>query len=103
MWKLWFPYLLLGYPIEQLEKSSDIILVQEHWYFDCQLNKLDTVCDTLMGVGKKSRRHCGSYSASANTNQDAMEELVSCRRSPLTTWWPVSRMERIVFSVFMSV
>ena len=42
----------LRYAIEQLSKSSDIILIQEHWYFDCQFNKLGMVNDKLTGVGK---------------------------------------------------
>ena len=38
--------------IQKLAKDVDVILVQEHWYFDCQLSRLNTVCDDLLGVGK---------------------------------------------------
>ena len=38
--------------IQQLSESADIILLQEHWYFDCQLGGLTTVCDSLTGAGK---------------------------------------------------
>lgn len=40
------------YAIEQLSKLADIILLQEHWYFDSQLNNLTLICDTLTGTGK---------------------------------------------------
>ena len=38
--------------IQKLAKDVDVILVQEHWYFACQLNRLNMVCDDLFGVGK---------------------------------------------------
>ena len=38
--------------IQKLSREVDVILVQEHWYFDCQLNRLNRVCDSLLGVGK---------------------------------------------------
>ena len=38
--------------IQKLAKDIDVILVQEHWYFDCQLNRINMVCDDLLGVGK---------------------------------------------------
>ena len=41
-----------GYAIEQLSRSDDFILIQEHWYFDCQLNRLNAVCDNMPGVEK---------------------------------------------------
>ena len=40
------------YAIDQLSKRADIIMVQEHWYFDCQLGKLGTVCEKMAGTGK---------------------------------------------------
>ena len=40
------------YAIDQLSKTADIIMVQEHWYFDCQLGKLGTVCEKMAGTGK---------------------------------------------------
>ena len=27
-------------------------MVQEHWYFDCKLGKLGTVCEKMSGTGK---------------------------------------------------
>ena len=38
--------------IEQLSKLANIILLQQHWYSDCQLGNLTMVCDSLTGVGK---------------------------------------------------
>ena len=37
---------------EQLAEVADVILVQEHWYFDCQLDKLNSISDSLIGCGK---------------------------------------------------
>ena len=37
---------------ENLSKNTDIFLVQEHWYFDCQLTKLDQVCQDFSSCGK---------------------------------------------------
>ena len=34
------------------EHLADVILVQEHWYFDCQLDKLNSISDSLIGYGK---------------------------------------------------
>ncbi|MEW8545688.1 MAG: endonuclease/exonuclease/phosphatase family protein, partial [Candidatus Thiodiazotropha sp.] len=41
-----------GLAFEHLAKEADIILVQEHWYFDCQLDKLNSVTESLIGCGK---------------------------------------------------
>ncbi|MEW8547754.1 MAG: reverse transcriptase family protein, partial [Candidatus Thiodiazotropha sp.] len=38
--------------VETLSKIVDIILIQEHWYFDCQLSKLGEICKNLNGCGK---------------------------------------------------
>lgn len=38
--------------IEDLSKKADVILIQEHWYFDCQLGKLNTVCEGFSSSGK---------------------------------------------------
>ena len=37
---------------EHLAEVADVILVQEHWYFDCQLDKLNSISDSLIGCGK---------------------------------------------------
>lgn len=37
---------------ETLSSTTDIFLVQEHWYFDCQLGKLGAVCKNFNGCGK---------------------------------------------------
>lgn len=37
---------------EELSKSVDVVLVQEHWYFDCQLDRLNTACQKYIGCGK---------------------------------------------------
>ena len=37
---------------EELSKTIDVVLVQEHWYFDCQLDKISTVSDRYIGCGK---------------------------------------------------
>ena len=38
--------------ISQLSDLADIILLQEHWLFDCQLSNLASICDSLTGTGK---------------------------------------------------
>ena len=38
--------------MKSLAEHSEIILVQEHWYFDCQLVSLEEVCETLMRADK---------------------------------------------------
>ena len=38
--------------VGDLSKKADVMLIQEHWYFDCQLNKLEEVCELLTGTGK---------------------------------------------------
>ena len=38
--------------VGELSKKADVMLIQEHWYFDCQLNKLEEVCDLLTGTRK---------------------------------------------------
>ena len=38
--------------VGELSKKTDVMLIQEHWYFDCQLNKLEEVCELLTGTGK---------------------------------------------------
>ena len=40
------------YAIQELSKTTDVILLQEHWYFDCQLNKLNAVSEDMIGSGK---------------------------------------------------
>ena len=40
------------YSIQQISKTADIILIQEHWYFDCQLTKLNDVSQAMLGSGK---------------------------------------------------
>ena len=40
------------YAIEELSKTVDVVLVQEHWQFDCQLDSLNTVCQKYIGCGK---------------------------------------------------
>ena len=37
---------------EALSKIADIFLVQEHWLFDCQLQKLASMCENLTGCRK---------------------------------------------------
>ena len=37
---------------EELSKTIDVVLVQEHWYFDCQLDRISTVSDRYSGCGK---------------------------------------------------
>ena len=41
-----------GCAIEDFSKFADVVLVQEHWYFDCQLAWLNTVCPKYIGCGK---------------------------------------------------
>lgn len=38
--------------LDALSKRAEIFLIQEHWYFDCQLHMLETVCESLNGCGK---------------------------------------------------
>ena len=40
------------YTFEVLAKDIDVVLVQEHWLFDCQLHRLSTVCSEFTGQGK---------------------------------------------------
>ena len=40
------------YAIEELSELTDIVLIQEHWYFDCQLGNLSAICDSMTGTGK---------------------------------------------------
>ena len=40
------------YAFNNLSKRNDIFLIQEHWYFDCQLTKLDHVCEAFNSCGK---------------------------------------------------
>ena len=41
-----------GCAIEDFSKFADVVLVQEHWYFDCQLARLNTVCPKYIGCDK---------------------------------------------------
>ena len=36
---------------DTLSGKTDVFLVQEHWYFDCQLAKLDRVCEAFNSCG----------------------------------------------------
>ena len=38
--------------IDKLSQNYDIILLQEHWLFDCQLHKLKEFHENYSGVGK---------------------------------------------------
>ena len=38
--------------VGELSKKADVMLIQDHWYFDCQLNKLEKVCELLTGTRK---------------------------------------------------
>ncbi|MEW8548515.1 MAG: endonuclease/exonuclease/phosphatase family protein [Candidatus Thiodiazotropha sp.] len=38
--------------LEELSRVTDILLIQEHWYFDCQLDKINLACDKFVGCGK---------------------------------------------------
>ena len=35
-----------------VEHGADIVLLQEHWLFDCQLHRLDEISDLCTGSGK---------------------------------------------------
>ena len=37
---------------EHLAKEANVILVQEHWHFGCQLDKLNFELDSLIGCDK---------------------------------------------------
>ncbi|MEW8545272.1 MAG: hypothetical protein AB2693_17245 [Candidatus Thiodiazotropha sp.] len=37
---------------DTFSKMADIFSIQEHWYFDCQLEKLNTVSEYFNGCGK---------------------------------------------------
>ena len=37
---------------DTLSKKTDVFLVKEHWYFNCQLAKLDIVCEVFNSCGK---------------------------------------------------
>ncbi|MCG8032572.1 MAG: reverse transcriptase family protein, partial [Candidatus Thiodiazotropha taylori] len=41
-----------GYVLDQLSKSADVILLQEHWLFDCKLHRLKEISSGLTGCGK---------------------------------------------------
>ena len=41
-----------GPAFETFKKDTDIVLVQEHWYFDCQLHRLNSVSSDFIGQGK---------------------------------------------------
>ena len=41
-----------GPAFEALSRDTDVVLVQEHWYFDCQLHRLNTVSSEYIGQGK---------------------------------------------------
>ena len=43
---------------ENLSKRADVILIQEHWYFDCQLGKLASVCEDFSSCGKAVDTGC---------------------------------------------
>lgn len=32
--------------------KADVLLIQEHWLFDCYLHKLNEICDSYTGIGK---------------------------------------------------
>ena len=40
------------FAIDELSELADIVLIQEHWYFDCQLGNLSAICDSMTGTGK---------------------------------------------------
>ena len=48
------------YALGDLSKNVDVILLQEHWLYDCQLSKLDNLNDFMSGVGKAERLWRGS-------------------------------------------
>ena len=37
---------------EKFAKTEDIVLIQEHWLFKCQLNLLDEINDNFVASGK---------------------------------------------------
>ena len=41
-----------GPAFETFKKDTDIVLVQEHWYFDCQLHRLNSVSSDFVGQEK---------------------------------------------------
>ena len=41
-----------GPAFETFKKDTNIVLVQEHWYFDCQLHRLNSVSSDFIGQGK---------------------------------------------------
>ena len=41
-----------SYAFNNLSRKTDIFLVQEHWYFDCQLSKLNSICQDFNSCGK---------------------------------------------------
>ena len=41
------------YAIEELSELADIVLIQEHWYLDCQLGNLSAICESMTGTGKE--------------------------------------------------
>ena len=53
------------YAIEELSRLSDVVLLQEQWYFDCQLANLTTICDSLTGSGKVVDRRSNTACADA--------------------------------------
>ena len=38
--------------MEELSELADIVMIQEHWYFDCLLGNLSAICDSMTGTGK---------------------------------------------------
>lgn len=38
--------------IDELSHRVDIIMLQEHWYFDCQLARLESTHERFAGIGK---------------------------------------------------
>ena len=84
------------YAIDQLSKTKDIIMVQEHWYFDCQLGKLDTVCEKMAGTGKAV--DTGDPILPVQMPRGNGGEA-SCGESPYIIWSPVYRMEPTVSNV----
>ena len=38
--------------IEELSTYADVILIQEHWLFNCKLHKLNEISEIFNGVGK---------------------------------------------------
>ena len=41
-----------GPAFETFKKDTYVVLVQEHWYFDCQLHRLNSVSSDFIGRGK---------------------------------------------------